>query len=712
MADNGIILNWMLGLINRKVVVPTEYHDQCSSVRTMLQDDMTGLIDVLTDFAVSSAAVDFSIETEYENLNEIFTNWSKDLNASYVTLPIGLKALAQEYFKERWKGSSFPVLKITEWDKYASNIVLPNKMVFVDGASVYADDTDTSDILKIEGYDYYLGSKFEPTYKITSDNYIMTKPYERWFEKYPTPYLIKRGVYHNYKIIEALKSKQLEILDQIIPYLLMVKKGTENLAINQSKTYSQPELQEVVKQFQELKNDIHSLTSEHNASIPIRASNFDEDLKHLIPNIESMFKSELFAQAERNILSGLGFVDVIQGVSSTRREATLNPKAFVQEVTAGIDGFKDVLRRLLWMIKKKNGTHVKYMDSDFYISSSPVKTFMTPEFETAIRGLYDRGGVSKRTYTELISGLDYSTEVFRREHETKAGLDETMYPPITQNFEEKGIDLPGDNPEDTNKDDVPDDKKGLEAKNFKNASFSEEEEYIYDSSLEIADETIESSEDEIDLVRSFAPRLTEKYIRLRQQSPAKFDKKTFKTVTISPSKGIKAIVAKKPNQKLLEVQSYLFIKKKWSVSGAKKWENDNKEQYSTIMAKLDLVSAPYTQTSELPVKVQKYPIEKQRAWLKLFNNSYKYMYAKTGNAKVSETYSFRVAYSRIKEVKLNKSFIDKIKGHLFPNSSQDYEIENNLELASVQEEAKELLQRTVKEKQNKILDKLLKEEND
>jgi hypothetical protein len=469
--DSGIMLNWMLGLLNKKIVVPTEFHDQCRVVRQMLADDMSGIVDVLTDFAVQSATVDFAIETSNDTLNDILATWFKEINAEYATLPIGIKNLAQEYFKERWKGSSFPALKIAKWDAFAKDLILPTKMIFVDGSSIYAEDKNDSETVSIEGYNYYIGSAIDNRYKINSDNYIIQRPFCRWFDKYPVPYLVKRGVYHNWKIIEALKNKQSEILDQIIPYLLMIKKGSDQLAAG-GKTYSQTELEAIVAQMQTLMDDITSTDiSQHTVKTPIRASNFDEDFKHLIPDISTMFASGLFEQAERNILSGLGFIDVIQGVSSTRKESVLNPKAFIQEINAGIDGFKEILHRLLFMIKAKNDSHNKYINSDFYISSAPVKAFATPEFELAIRSLYDRGGISKQTYTEIISGLDFPTEVYRREREATDGTDETMYPQVVQNIEEKGIDIPGK--ETVIQKEVTPDKKGPEAKNFKNASTDE-----------------------------------------------------------------------------------------------------------------------------------------------------------------------------------------------------------------------------------------------
>ena len=59
------------------------------------------------------------------------------------------------------------------------------------------------------------------------------------------PFLIKRGVYHNWKLIQSIKNKESEILNQVIPYLLLVKKGTEGMFLEKYYAYSNEELQAV-----------------------------------------------------------------------------------------------------------------------------------------------------------------------------------------------------------------------------------------------------------------------------------------------------------------------------------------------------------------------------------------------------------------------------------------------------------------------------------
>lgn len=464
MSDNSNpyqILNFVLASLMKKIVVPTDFHSQVECVKTMLKDDVSGLIDVLTDFAVSSASVDYCIESENEEYNKILKKWTEEINLGYQgRIPPGLVNLAKEYFKERWKGSSFPVLKIAEWGTI-NNILFPTKMFFVDGGSIHARDLDSSDKnLNLINYDYYLADKEK-----LDKNVIFSRPYGRWFDEYPTPYLIKRGVYHNYRILLSLKQKQTEILEQVIPYLLLIKKGSPELLRQGFSGYTQPQLEEVLEKIETLINKVDNSTADKRT--PARATNFDEEIKHLIPDLEVLFKESLFTVIEKNILSALGFIDIAEGISSSRRESILNPKVFIEEVRTGIKDFKNILFQLIVMIKEKNSAHVKWMNSNIHICSSPITAFMTDDFKDKIRQLYDRGRVSSQTAVELIAEIDFETEVYRRKRETIEGTDLIMYPPIRDNREDTSIDFPSNPESDTDEEAIPDDKKDdIEKENY------------------------------------------------------------------------------------------------------------------------------------------------------------------------------------------------------------------------------------------------------
>ena len=649
--DTSFIANALFSLLLKKTITPSTFDAQCKAIKVMLTNDVTGLVDVLTDFAVNSAKVDFTIETNSAKFNEIFKEWLDTVNIDMGTVPMGIKALAEEYFKERWKGSSFAVLQIAKWEKVAgTDLILPTKMFFVDGGSIHAEDVDDKDTnLSIDSYQYFVG---EAKQAISSRSAIINRPYGRWFDKYPTPYLIKRGVYHNSEIVRSLKSKQTEILEQIIPYLLLAKKGSEALT-QQGKTYSQPELQNIANQFQDLMTEMKTTNlGDKQIKTPIRVTNFDEDLKHFIPDLSTIFAPALFEQAERNILSGLGFIDVIQGVSSTRRESTLNPKTFIAEVNSGVESFKEILRQLLVLIKYKNSTHIKYTNSEFYVSSSPVKGFMTAEFLDNIRLLYTHGGLSKRTYTELVSNADFDTEKYRREKEARDGTDMVMYPQIINNQEDKGIDLPGESPTTPKDTAIPKDKQGDPQKyNFSS-----------DSGL-IDDEIVNSSEEEMEFsALKKKVRVTEKYLRYRQVEPVKMEEKSFRTVIISPSLKIKAIVGRIKGEKNTTIQSYLFSKEKWTDKTAKEWLTEHSEAFSATVNKWDLVTSPYTTLQSLPDNVKKMSTTKQDAFRRIFNEAFRYMLSKTGNVKTAETYAFRVAYSQLKRIHdSSKGFFERLR---------------------------------------------------
>ena len=434
MDATAIFLDQLMSVYMDTIVVPMEFTEQAQAVEELQKDDVTGLVDSLTDFAVDSANVDFSIETDNDNLNKILDKWLKELNKDYRGLiPPGIKALAREYFKERWKGSSFPVLKIIEWDTYEGGLQLPTKMFFVKGGDIVAQDKKKGNELNISGYDYYLGETKDAKNKL-EDGVIFSRPYGRWYDKYPVPYIIKRGIYHNAKIIEKLKKMGQNVLQEVIPYLLLVRKGDSALA-NQGKKYTDTELTQVFQDIQDMLREYKNKRASRDSQTRTRVTNYDEEIKHLIPDLATVFTPKLFEQAERNILSGLGFVDIIEGVSDSRRESVLNPKVFIKEVHSAVEDFKSILFQLLLMIKDVNSNNRKYMEKDFHIVASPVKGFMTDKFKQELRLLWKGGQLSNRTYCELVGETDYKVEKMRRDKELKDGDEVLMYPHVTDNRE-------------------------------------------------------------------------------------------------------------------------------------------------------------------------------------------------------------------------------------------------------------------------------------
>jgi len=431
--DSTVFLHNLFSLFLKKIIIPDTFKEQAQAIEVMLRDDVSGIIDSLTDFAVESATVEYGIETSNNNLTKILRKWALQVNKDYNgKIPPGIKSLAKEYFKERWKGSSFPVLKITKWDNFGG-FQLPSRMFFIDGKEILAKPKDDDEVLTLDSYDYYLGDTDNDRAKLDA-GVIFSRPYGRWFDKYPVPFLIKRGVYHNYKIIESLKQFGSKVVEEIIPYMMLVKKGSDTLT-TAGKTYTDAEFKAIYEDIQALLREYKDNFGSRDSQTKMRVTDYAEEIRHLIPDLATAFAPKLFEQAEKNILSGLGFVDIVQSVSETRREAIINPKAFIEEIRAGVEDFKLLLYQILLLALEKNSTSIKYKNSEFHITSSPVRGFINDRFKQELRLLWKHGQLSNKTYCELVGETDFDTEKSRREKEAKDGTEILMYPHITDNRE-------------------------------------------------------------------------------------------------------------------------------------------------------------------------------------------------------------------------------------------------------------------------------------
>jgi len=470
------LYNTIFSMLLSKVVVPKEFHSQAALVRKMITSDTSGLVDSLTQFQTDSAAVNLTIDTTNDTLDGTLNKWLSVINDEFrgQGVQVGLKGLMIEYLKERWRGASFPVLKIARWTEI-DGLMLPTTMFFVDGASVYAEEKNKNDDMSFIGYKYYCGKDKKELLKLGNTS-LLYKPFVRWFDKYPTPYLIRRGVAKNWSLIDIIKNKELEMVDQIIPYLRYIKKGSKELQLQGSVTYDKADLQKTFDKMQELIDKLNSSpNSVGEKQSAMRVTNWDEEMIDKIPDMGDMFKLDLFISAEKNILAGLGFIDIADAVSSSRRESVLNPKIFIKEVNTGISDFKMILSDLLDMVKEKNTANRKSNAKEWLILSDPVTEFMTDNFLELMRSLSDRGKISDET-TDLIVGkglINYDVELRRRTKEASSGAEITMYPKVIQNTEQaispQEEARTKQTPEKITKDDVPESKKGIEKKNFNQA---------------------------------------------------------------------------------------------------------------------------------------------------------------------------------------------------------------------------------------------------
>jgi cation transport regulator ChaB len=448
----------MLNTSSDMIKVPVKYRDQVLVTKDILKSDVSGLVNSLLDFAISCALVNYSVETTNPNLTDLFKQWLGNLNSELRgKIPVGISALAKEYFRERWKGSSFLLLRSVWEDK--DGYIVPTKLWFVDGEDILIDNKSETVSIGSEKYNLKTSSKTQISIPVgPNERIFVQKPYDSWGTSYPTPYLIRRGIYRNLRLMEILTGKAEFIVGKALEYLLLLKKGTENLALaGQSEfTYSSDDLKKV-------KENLETVLTErrYQQGVPTYATNFDTDVTHLIPEYDKALKQELYTPIERKILAGLGMIDVLQGVASTRKESVLNPRPFVAEVQNGIEDFKMMLTDIMQvMIQLNSVAHPKYFGQITKIHSTPITHFITDELRTQLRSMYDRGTLSKQTYAEVVGDIDFSVELERRKGEM-GEVNAVMYPPVIQNQESSG-----DTPDVTKAPKTPD-KTGPEAKNYK-----------------------------------------------------------------------------------------------------------------------------------------------------------------------------------------------------------------------------------------------------
>jgi len=483
-------LQWLSDLLAyfqiEPIKIPSDYRTRVLETKNLLRDDTSGLVNTMLDFAVSSAIVDYQVQSSNINLTEVLNDWLRTINTDLRgKIPTGINALAKQYFRERWKGSSNLLLRTFWTDK--DGLKLPTSLFFVDGEDIKIKSTSEDKVIRLGDEKYYLrvdsDSKNDILLPAQEDEIIFSqKPFESWSSREPVPYIVQRGLFRNLKFLTLLSSKGEYIVGKALEYLLIMKKGTERMAIEgrSEMVYSEEDLQRVSDDLKDL-----IAKKKNESGIPAYTTNFDTDISEYIPDYRKALDEVLYRPIEKRMLAGLGLVDVVEGSASTRRESILNPKPFISEVRQGIEDFKSLLTDILYTIIEVNKTsRPKWMNNEISLYTPPIVEFMDDKVKAMLRSLYDRGTLSKRTFTELIGEVNYDLEVQRRKDEKTKGEDESMYPPVIQNIEgslEEGPSVqrtnqtskPSENKRQTNEQKLPD-RVGPEKKNFK-ASIEDDE---------------------------------------------------------------------------------------------------------------------------------------------------------------------------------------------------------------------------------------------
>lgn len=472
-------LTWLWDMmsfyVSDEITIPDDFETQVSSIKKVLQSDTSGIINSMLDFAITSATVDYTIETDNVNFTKLIEDWFKQVNISLLgKIQTGIKPLAKEYFRERWKNSSLLALR-TVWDNVTiegTNFYLPVKMWFVDGENIIIKDDSETRIIGTEKYYIKIDERHKKLIPSEKNEYLFVqKPFDSWSSLYPTPFLIQRGLYKNLKLFDLLSKKGEKFIAKALEYLLMLRKGSERLALEGGAdyTYSEDDLKKVKEDFGTMINNNKTLVG-----TPTYVTNFDTMLEHISPEYQKVMNAEAYSVIEKRILAGLGLIEIVEGIASTRREGILNPKPFISEVENGITDFVALLTDVTALIKQKNQErHPKYFGEKIQLHYTPIKAFISDAVRDHLRSCYDRGVISKQTYSEVVGQVDFDIEVTRRKAEKTEKINEILYPPVINNIENKP------NIEDfttKTKDNIPTDKKGPEAKNYKGTE--EEEEII------------------------------------------------------------------------------------------------------------------------------------------------------------------------------------------------------------------------------------------
>lgn len=438
-----------------KIKVKSDFHGQMQQINKILSNDQTAFISTILEFMIAACNVNLTFNTDNDNYTKVFKKWQKELNTNLnIDIPRGLHSFSEQYYRERFS-SSFIVLK-GRWGQI-DGVWMPTKMWLMDGASIYVVDPKKG----FNNYRYYFGKpKADNSNEITDteDEFVLIrKPYNKWTDTTPTPYLVKMGTLYHALFKQMVLVRQADIVGTAFPIGFLIKMGCEE-AMRQKLMPSDTDLKATKEEFQKLRTDFN--THPHNRGF-LGAVPFDFNFENIIPPYEKALDEKILKSSDKNLLSSLGLIE-FKGFSSNREEAILNPRVLVERCEDAVLDYIELLDDVVALIKEKNNTeHRKTSSLNVRISAGIIKAFIDDKMRALIRNWYDRGLVAKPEALENTTPLNFETQVNLRDKEKKEKLDERMMPPAIQNLGQ-----------DT-KEDVPDDKKKPNSQDYKNAQIDE-----------------------------------------------------------------------------------------------------------------------------------------------------------------------------------------------------------------------------------------------
>ncbi len=622
---NDIIRLFRTGRMN--IAVKTTFKEQVKQIDTLYSNDKTGIVNTVVDFMIHASTVNFKIETKNDPLNELLKNWQTQvLNTNVnIDIPNGLRALSVENFRERWR-SSLLALKV-QWGKVKfenqGTFIVPKRMWLLDGASI---SSESSGSLNTRKYFVTIKKDKKDLKNSTNESIFIRKPYNAWHQDIITPYLVQRGTVFNSLVKNAIVQKQSDVIEAIMPLLLKLTAGNDKLALEG--------MAPTKDQFKDLKNEIvdaiASFEETGNMGDLIASLRHDVNLEYLIPELTKIFDEKIVKSTDRNLLSSLGLIE-LQGFSSTRQEAILNPKVLVEEVTDAVNDWADLLQDVMIEMMKRNETkHPKLANNPIRVIPGTIKAFLTDEMKAMLRSMFDRGVVSHQNATEDIAGMDFETQLERHIREDANNVIDIMTPPIIQNIEKDIEPTDDDNLEDQDK------KPGTpEADNFNNALLKYYSKVKKRNPLKSSKDGIIQTQEELpEEIKQLSMGKQFTYF-MTYNCAIEYDNKTVEEAHELAREAIDCSDARK----------HLKRKKK------KKKKTDSNYKAEEIE-----INAPFENIDQLPENV-KYvlPVPAQVIWLNVFNS----VFEDTGDEERAIRSAWSVVSEQYEKVEDKKKWVKK-----------------------------------------------------
>ena len=409
-----------------KLKVKDAFSDRIDQVHDMLDNDKSGLVATIYEFMVSSANVPFKIVTENKTLKEKLENWAtyevnKDVNND---VSRGLKGISEQLLRERWT-SSFCIAKIS-WEKIGG-IELPKSIYFLEPKNVEVVHKNS-----LKTRIYKIGEeKLVDKEKIS---YIIRKPFAPLKEAIPSPYFVKKGVLHNYLLKSALKDKQANILEEIIPYLLILKAGDRNLVEQRLLGDLENQLTGLKDSIRRYKRDYENRSTKGDS---IFKGRYDVELQHFLPELDKIFNEAILRPLDIDMLYGLGLIE-LQGFG-TRQEALMNPKVLFQEIENAVKDLAEFYFEIFAQIVERNKeNHSKYMNSKINVIPGVIKATITDNMKKLIKDYANTGQLSIEDSFEILPiGFDFNINRTRRIQEKDRGDEDLFFPRVILNQDNK-----------------------------------------------------------------------------------------------------------------------------------------------------------------------------------------------------------------------------------------------------------------------------------